>query len=71
MTDDRPGDPEQPDGSVAPPVTGDREIDDAMDDVKQLEDLPVADHHDALSPAHDQLQQALRRDHSTPTDGAG
>ena len=52
----------------AAPTTGDRDIDDAMSEVRQLEALPVADHHEVLSPAHDHLQQALHRDHSAPAD---
>ena len=52
-------------GSPEPPRTGDEEIDEALDGVQQLEELPVADHHDVLAPAHDRLQQALHRDHDT------
>ncbi len=48
-----------------PPETGDEQIDAALDQVHQLEELPLSDHHDVLSGAHDELQQALHRDHST------
>ena len=51
-----------------PPRTGDEQIDEALAGVEQLEELPVADHHDVLAPAHDRLQQALHRDHAG-TDG--
>ena len=53
---------------TAAPTTGDRDIDEAMSDVRQLEELPVADHHEVLAPAHDRLQQALHRDHSASPD---
>ena len=53
------------------PRTGDQQIDDALAGVEQLEELPVADHHDVLAPAHDQLQQALHRDPVAPTDDHG
>jgi hypothetical protein len=73
VTDDDMQPPDtQPDAGrpdSGPPRTDDAEIDDAMDQVRQLEDLPVADHHEVLAPAHDQLQQALQRDHSTPPSG--
>ena len=47
-----------------PPETGDAQIDAALDQVRQLEELPLSDHHDVLSGAHDELHQALHRDHS-------
>lgn len=52
-----------------PPETGDEQIDAALQQVRQLEELPLADHHDVLAGAHDELQSALQRDHSGP--GAG
>lgn len=56
--------------SVAdPPETGDQQIDTALEQVGQLEELPLSDHHDVLAGAHDELQSALQRDHSAP--GAG
>ena len=51
-------------GGPEPPETGDAQIDGALDRVRQLEELPLSDHHDVLSGAHDELHQALHRDHS-------
>lgn len=51
-------------GGHEPPETGDEQIDAALDRVRQLEELPLSDHHDVLTGAHDELQQALHRDHS-------
>lgn len=59
---------QDPEPATGPPRTGDREIDDALAHVQQLDDVPVADHHDVLVPAHERLQQALHRDHSRPLD---
>lgn len=52
-----------------PPQTGDQQIDAALEQVRPLEELPLQDHHDVLSAAHDELQQALQRDHSGPPSG--
>jgi hypothetical protein len=54
------------DSADQPPETGDPQIDRALDQVRQLEELPLSDHHDALSAAHDELHAALHRDHSAP-----
>jgi hypothetical protein len=49
-----------------PPRTGDDQIDSAMAEVRQLEELPAEDHHDVLSRAHDRLHDALQREPVTP-----
>ena len=54
--------------SETPPETGDQEIDAAMGEVRQLEELPVADHHEVLGRAHEELHRALQRDPGSATD---
>ena len=51
-----------------PPVTGDAEIDTAMGEVRQLEELPAADHHEVLGRAHEELHRALQRDPDSSSD---
>ena len=53
-------DDEQP-GTVpaAPPVTGNAVIDQALREVHDLSDVPVGQHHDRLSAAHDVLSGVL------------
>lgn len=46
--------------AVAAPVTGLPAVDDALSRLADLDELPVSEHHDALSAAHEALHEALQ-----------
>jgi hypothetical protein len=50
----------------AAPVTGEPEIDLALESLQGLEDAPLTDHHDRLARVHEELHSALNADRSTP-----
>ena len=62
-TETPPPDP----GDLSPPATGDPAIDQALDRLTGLTELPVAEHAERLAQAHTVLDGVLGRD---GTDGA-
>jgi hypothetical protein len=46
------------------PVTGEPEVDRALQSLQGIESEPLADHHDRLARVHEDLHAALNADHS-------
>ena len=55
---------------INPPQTGHAQIDDAVRGLADLDSAPLADQHDRLAKAHEELDEALHRPDSQ-TDRAG
>lgn len=53
-------DADEPDQSRPnPPVTGESEVDRALESLQDLDSQPLNDHHDRLARAHEELHRAL------------
>ncbi|MBO0812803.1 MAG: hypothetical protein J2P23_12260 [Microlunatus sp.] len=58
-----PSDPAE--DSARAPVTGEPEIDRALETLQGLESSPLEDHHDRLARVHEELHAALNSDRRT------
>ena len=63
MTEPEQGqlDDREPDLVTSPSQTGHAAIDDALHGLADLASAPLADHHDRLAKAHEELDEALHR----------
>lgn len=63
MTSPAAEDPAEPSEGREVPVTGEPEVDRALESLQGLESAPLSEHHDRLARVHEQLHSALNADH--------
>lgn len=62
--------PSDTEPAINAPQTGNAAVDDALLELADLAQVPVAEHHDRLAKAHEVLQDALDRGDGDRSDGA-